>query len=208
MVLESVPVRFLLGDGMPGELLSPNSVTLLPRVAWLKTSIQAFGIERRHHKHAGCHRTANNAWYKQKQNCSSSVLFQKWGNEGAQAKDSQLQGNLDALVCYSRNGKWGEHRPNTASPIDALWIQECIPDKGYHGGDQLPQMGKDWCTFLSLLSPVRHWGMENTALCPGTSARPESQDMWRRETQLSTVWDKRVVCCIKPEGWLVWYFFL
>lgn len=35
------------------------------------------------------------------------MSFQKWGNEGAQAKDSQPQGNLDALVCYSRNGKEG-----------------------------------------------------------------------------------------------------
>lgn len=27
------------------------------------------------------------------------------GDEGAQAKDSQPQGNLDALLCYSRSGK-------------------------------------------------------------------------------------------------------
>lgn len=31
MGLESVPVRFLLGDGTPGQLSCPNSVTLLPQ---------------------------------------------------------------------------------------------------------------------------------------------------------------------------------
>ena len=87
MGLESVPVRFLLGDGTPGQLSCPNSVTLLPQSPLTEAEYSAL---RRHHKDAECHRTTLAGTNKSE--LALLVLFQKWEMRGAQARDSQPYG--------------------------------------------------------------------------------------------------------------------
>lgn len=62
MGLESVLVRFLLRDGIPGQLSCPTSVTLLPQTSWDQN--RALSLERRHRKHGRCDRIANTGWYR------------------------------------------------------------------------------------------------------------------------------------------------
>lgn len=87
MGLESVPVKFLLRDGTPGQLSSPNSVTLLPQspLAEAEHSVLKEGITNM----LSVTGLQTLPWYKQNQTHSASVLLQKWEMRRAQAKDSQ-----------------------------------------------------------------------------------------------------------------------